>query len=140
MKIKNATIKDFDTAYEYIKKLWDYNTYDYETNQRSLRKSTTRRKQFCIFAIEDDGTFHGFCHGDYFQTFWMSGLTCYVSSLITNEEERGKGYGVKLLDHAKKLAKERGCKAITLDSGLQEYKLTDFMNTMDLKKAVMDLN
>ena len=23
MKIKNATIKDFDTAYEYIKKLWD---------------------------------------------------------------------------------------------------------------------
>ena len=24
MKIKNATIKDFDTAYEYIKKLWDY--------------------------------------------------------------------------------------------------------------------
>ena len=55
----------------------------------------------------------------------MSGLTCYVSSLITNEEDRGKGYGVKLLDHAKKWAKERGCKAITLDSGLQEYKRTD---------------
>ena len=33
MKIKNATIKDFDTAYEYIKKLWDYNTYDYETTK-----------------------------------------------------------------------------------------------------------
>lgn len=70
----------------------------------------------------------------------MSGLTCYVSSLITNEEDRGKGYGVKLLDYAKKLAKERGCKAITLDSGLQEYKLMDFMNITDSRKAAMDLN
>ena len=38
MKIKNATIKDFDTAYEYIKKLWDYNTYDYETTKKSTKK------------------------------------------------------------------------------------------------------
>ena len=108
--------------------------------KKSIKKVLQDENSFAFFAIEDDGTFYGFCHGDYFQTFWMSGLTCYVSSLITNEEDRGKGYGVKLLDHAKKLAKERGCKAITLDSGLQEYKLTDFMNTMDLKKAVMDLN
>ena len=118
MKIKNATIKDFDTAYEYIKKLWDYNTYDYETTKEVYEKVLQDENSFAFFSIEDDGTFHGFCHGDYFQTFWMSGLTCYVSSLITNEEDRGKGYGVKLLDYAKKLAKERGCKAITLDSGL----------------------
>ena len=38
MKIKNATIKDFDTAYEYIKKLWDYNTYDYETTKEVYEK------------------------------------------------------------------------------------------------------
>ena len=111
MKIKNATIKDFDTAYEYIKKLWDYNTYDYETTKEVYEKVLQDENSFAFFSIEDDGTFHGFCHGDYFQTFWMSGLTCYVSSLITNEEDRGKGYGVNLLDHAKKLAKERGCKA-----------------------------
>lgn len=109
MKIKNATIKDFDTAYEYIKKLWDYNTYDYETTKEVYEKVLQDENSFAFFSIEDDGTFHGFCHGDYFQTFWMSGLTCYVSSLITNEEDRGKGYGVNLLDHAKKLAKERGC-------------------------------
>ena len=104
MKIKNATIKDFDTAYEYIKKLWDYNTYDYETTKEVYEKVLQDENSFAFFAIEDDGSIHGFCHGDYFQTFWMSGLTCYVSSLITNEEDRGKGYGVKLLDHAKKLA------------------------------------
>ena len=140
MKIKNATIKDFDTAYEYIKNSGTTTPMTMKQPKKSTKKYYKTKTVLHFFSIEDDGTFHGFCHGDYFQTFWMSGLTCYVSSLITNEEDRGKGYGVNLLDHAKKLAKERGCKAITLDSGLQEYKLMDFMNITDSRKAAMDLN
>ena len=34
MKIKNAAIEDFDIAYEYIRKLWDYNTYDYHATKK----------------------------------------------------------------------------------------------------------
>ena len=49
MKIKNATIKDFDTAYEYIKKLWDYNTYDYETTKEVYEKVLQDENSFCIF-------------------------------------------------------------------------------------------
>lgn len=55
MKIKNATIKDFDTAYEYIKKLWDYNTYDYETTKEVYEKVLQDENSFAFFAIEDDG-------------------------------------------------------------------------------------
>ena len=69
MKIKNATIKDFNTAYEYIKKLWDYNTYDYETTKEVYEKVLQDENSFAFFAIEDDGTFNGFCHGDYFPVF-----------------------------------------------------------------------
>ena len=54
MKIKNATIKDFDTAYEYIKKLWDYNTYDYETTKEVYEKVLQDENSFAFFAIEDD--------------------------------------------------------------------------------------
>ena len=53
MKIKNATIKDFDTAYEYIKKLWDYNTYDYETTKEVYEKVLQDENSFAFFAIED---------------------------------------------------------------------------------------
>ena len=60
MKIKNATIKDFDTAYEYIKKLWDYNTYDYETTKEVYEKVLQDENSFAFFAIEDDGTFANF--------------------------------------------------------------------------------
>ena len=56
MKIKNATIKDFDTAYEYIKNSGTTTPTTMKQPKKSI-KSTTRRKQFCIFAIEDDGTF-----------------------------------------------------------------------------------
>lgn len=103
--------------------------------KKSTKKYYKTKTVLHFFAIEDDGTFHGFCHGDYFQTFWMSGLTCYVSSLITNEEDRGKGYGVNLLDHAKKLAKERGCKAITLDSGLPRVQAHGFYEHYGFEKS-----
>lgn len=101
MKIKNATIKDFDTAYEYIKKLWDYNTYDYETTKEVYEKVLQDENSFAFFAIED----------------------------------RGKGYGVKLLDHVKKLAKERGCKAITLDSGLPRVQAHGFYEHYGFEKS-----
>lgn len=55
--------------------------------------------------------------------------------LITNEEDRGKGYGVNLLDHAKKLAKERGCKAITLDSGLPRVQAHGFYEHYGFEKS-----
>lgn len=48
MKIKNATIKDFDTAYEYIKKLWDYNTYDYETTKEVYEKVLQDENSFAF--------------------------------------------------------------------------------------------
>ena len=51
MKIKNATIKDFDTAYEYIKKLWDYNTYDYETTKEVYKKVLQDENSFAFFAV-----------------------------------------------------------------------------------------
>ena len=117
MYIKKAGPEDFPIAFEFIEKLWTYNTYDRETTQQIYEEVISDSNSFAFFLIDDD-IYRGFCHGDYFHTFWMSGLTCYVSSLITREEDRGKGYGKKLLDHAKELAKERGCKAITLDSGL----------------------
>ena len=48
----------------------------------------------------------------------MSGRTCYISSLITNEKDRGKGYGRALMDHALQLARRESCKAVRRESGI----------------------
>ena len=117
MEFKTATMDDFDVAFDYIEKLWDYNTYDKEVIRKVYADVLADEDSFAFFLMDGD-TYHGFCHGAYFNTFWLSGMTCYVSSIITNADERGKGYGVKLMDHAKELAKARGCKALVLDSGM----------------------
>lgn len=121
-------------AFAYIKKLWSYNTYE-ETEIREVYERVIRNPEsFAFFALQD-GEYKGFCHGDYFDTFWMSGLTCYVSSLITNEDSRGKGFGVTLIKHAEALARERGCKAIILDSGFSRKQAHHFYETYGFEKS-----
>ena len=134
MEIRKATADDFDIVFDFIEKLWTYNTYDREEIRKVYMDVIDDDRSF-VFLLWDEGICRGMCHGDYFNTFWMSGLTCYVSSLITREEDRGKGYGVALLDHAKELAKQRGCKAITLDSGLPRTGAHGFYEHYGFEKS-----
>ena len=99
MEIRKATAEDFDIVFDFIEKLWTYNTYDREEIRKVYMDVINDERSFA-FLLWDEGVCRGMCHGDYFNTFWMSGLTCYVSSLITREKDRGNGYGVALLDHA----------------------------------------
>ena len=132
--IRKATEKDFPVVYEFVKALWTYNTYEEATVRQVYQKVLDDENSFA-WLYEENGVCRGFCHGDYFQTFWMSGLTCYVSSLITREEDRGKGYGKKLLDIVSKEARERGCKAITLDSGLPRTAAHGFYEHYGFEKS-----
>ena len=134
MEFKTATMADFDVAFDYIEKLWDYNTYDKDVIRKVYADVLADENSFAFFLMDCD-TYHGFCHGAYFNTFWLSGMTCYVSSIITNEDERGKGCGVKLMDHAKELAKARGCKALILDSGMPRKQAHRFYEIYGFEKS-----
>ncbi len=133
--LKEAEINDFDAAFQYIEKLWSYNTYERDEIFKIYQKVLDDDKSFAFFAVDDQGNYHGFCHGDYFYTFWMSGLTCYISSLITNEEDRGKGYGKLLLNHARELAEAKECKALILDSGLPRSAAHGFYENYGFEKS-----
>ena len=118
MRFQNAVMADFDTAFDFIEKLWTYNSYDREEIRHAYAEVLADPASFAFFLMDEDGHALGFCHGVFFNTFWLSGQTCYLSSLIVREGERGKGYGRALMDHARDLARARGCKGIVLDSGL----------------------
>lgn len=134
MEYKNATLDDFEIAFDYVQKLWTYNTYDRDTLWEVYQRVLASPDSFAFFLL-DEGEYKGFCHGDYFETFWMSGRTCYVSSIITNSEERGKGYGVRLMDHAKELAEKKGCKALILDSGFPREDAHRFYEKYGFEKS-----
>lgn len=134
MEIRNVTTEDFDIVFDYVEKLWSYNTYKKEEVDAVYQRIMKDENTFA-FLLWEDGEAKGFCHGAYFDTFWLSGKTCYLSSIITNEEERGKGYGIALMDHAKKLAEEAGCKAIVLDSGMPRVGAHRFYEKYGFEKC-----
>lgn len=132
--IKTATESDFDIAYEYIEKLWTYNDYDRETIRKVYREVIDNDNDF-MFFLEEDNEFVGFCHGTFFNTFWLSGQTCYLSSIITDEKHRGKGFAKTMVDHVKELATARGCEAIVLDTGFPRKDAHSFYEKYGFEKA-----
>lgn len=116
MLIRNATMEDFDIVFDYVEKLWTYNTYDRDVIKKVFSEVLEAEDDFAFLLFDEDKPV-GFCHGTFFNTFWTSGVLCYVSSIIVNSELRKKGYGRVLMDKAKEIATERNCTAIVLDSG-----------------------
>ena len=132
--IKNAELDDFDVAFDYIEKLWTYNSYDKELIKKVYLEVLENPNDFAFFIYEE-GVPVGFCHGTFFNTFWLSGKTCYVSSIITDVNLRKKGYGTRLMDHVKILAKERGCEALVLDSGMPRIEAHTFYEKYGFEKS-----
>ncbi len=135
MEIKSAMPEDFDYAFSFIEDLWDYNTYDREETKKVYEKILADPNSFVFFLLNEKGEYCGFCHGSFFSTFWMSGTTCYLASIITKEKYRGKGYGKQMMDHAKKMAQEEGCKAIILDSGIPRNSAHKFYEAYGFEKS-----
>ena len=134
MEIRNATEENFDVAFDYIEKLWTYNTYDRERIRSVYKEVLENPNDFAFFLWDEDKAI-GFCHGTFFNTFWLSGQTCYVSSIIIDEKLRGQGYGIWLMDHAKGLAEARGCHALVLDSGMPRTSAHRFYELYGFEKC-----
>lgn len=75
MEYRNATPKDFETAFAWIEQLWSYRTYDRAQTEAVCRRVLANPDSFFFFLL-DQGVCRGMCHGDYFDTFWMQGPTC----------------------------------------------------------------
>ncbi len=54
------------------------------------------------------------------------GKFMYVDDLVTDEDQRSKGYGDKLIDWLMEHAKENQCKEFHLDSGVQRFSAHRF--------------
>ena len=83
--------------------------------------------------IEEDGKAVAAIGFRYLQ-YLYNGKHIYIDDLSTLPTARGKGYGGKLLDYVAAIAKEKGYKIVTLDSG---YLRTDAHRLYLNKKFTM---
>ena len=134
--IRKATEKDFDTAFDFIEKLWTYNDYDKKTISKVYKEVLDNDNDFAFFLMsEDNKEYIGFFHGTFFNTFWLSGQTCYLSSIITGDKYKNKGYAHKMMDYVKELATEKGCSAIILDTGFPRKDAHSFYEKYGFERA-----
>jgi GNAT superfamily N-acetyltransferase len=54
------------------------------------------------------------------------GLRFYVDDLVTDEAERGRGFGALMLGWCERRARERGCDTFDLESGVQRPRTHQF--------------
>ena len=50
MEFKTATMADFDVAFDYIEKLWDYNTYDKDVIRKVYADVLADENSFAFFG------------------------------------------------------------------------------------------
>lgn len=73
-----------------------------------------------LLFIEEDGKVKA-AAGYRIAEFLAWGKTLYVDDLITDEAERGRGFGGALLQWLQAKAKESGCAEFHLDSGVHRF-------------------
>ena len=134
MEIRKAEIDDFTGVFELVKALWDYNEYEYNKTFVIYSKIIVAENTFA-YVVVDAAEIVGFCHGDFFQTLWMCGMTCYLSGIITRSDHRRKGVGKLMMNHVKANAHDYGCKAMILDSGIPRSGAHEFYQKYGFEKS-----
>lgn len=110
--IREATPDDVPLIFDFIKKLAHYEKLEHEvvTTEKTLRENLfgERKVAEVILGYHDDKpvAFAIFFHN--FSTF-LGQPGIYLEDLFVNEDQRGKGFGKKMLIHLAQLAQKRGC-------------------------------
>ena len=65
----------------------------------------------------------------------FSGRTLYVDDLVTRASDRSRGFGGKLFDWLVTEARRKGCRELTLDSGVQRFDAHRFYLLKRMKIA-----
>lgn len=70
-----------------------------------------------LYIVAEDNTSAAAILGFRVQEMLRTGVMIYVDDLFTFADSRGKGYAGKLLQQVDTIARERGIKSVSLDSG-----------------------
>lgn len=113
-EIRFATVEDVPLILEFIKDLADYEELLNEVvaTEEILKESIFVKNQAEVIIGEENGKPVGFAlffHN--FSTF-LGKANLYLEDLFVKPENRGKGYGKRLLSYLGKIAVERNCERL----------------------------
>jgi GNAT superfamily N-acetyltransferase len=131
--IRNVTKEDFDSIYPLLEQLWPNKKLDKaELNKVFSRGVASQTDE--LFCAVMDGTVIGFCAYAIVNNLWQEGYISYIYAMVVDENQRGKGYGTKLIKEAIAKSLKQGVKRVELDSGFQREKAHEFYLKLGFEK------
>jgi GNAT superfamily N-acetyltransferase len=129
MKIAYATtVEDFTRCFEVMKELRPHhNLQSFIVCMEAMKK-----EGYHLLYLEDDSNIISVA-GFRFTTTLYDGLIIDFDDFVTLDSGRSKGYGAKLFDYLVAVAKERGIKAIHLNSNHQRFDAHRFYLNKKMK-------
>lgn len=129
MNIKYATsIADYTRCFEVMKELRPHHNLDsFISTLHEMKKN-----DYQLIFLEDKGRVVSVA-GFRFTTTLYDGLIIDFDDFVTLAEGRSKGYGTVVFDHLAGIAKERGIKAIHLNSAHHRYDAHRFYLNKKMK-------
>jgi GNAT superfamily N-acetyltransferase len=129
MRIAYATTaEDFTNCFEVMKELRPHHNLE----SFLVVMAAMQKEGYQLLYLEDEGRMVSVA-GFRFTTTLYDGLIIDFDDFVTLDGGRSKGYGSKLFDHLAGIAKQRGIKAIHLNSNHQRFDAHRFYLNKKMK-------
>ena len=131
--IRNATAQDFNSVYPLFEQLWPTKTLNKAELEKVFCRGIASQTDELFCAVLDH-TVIGFCAYAIVNNLWQEGAIAYIYAMVMDEEQRGKGYGTRLITEAIERAKTQGLKRVELDSGFPRERAHAFYMRLGFEK------
>jgi len=134
MKIRKAKKSDFKEVFRLLKQLFSKDRiFPKKTKEIYLR--LLKDKNSIELILENQGKIIGYSSVVFREDIQNQAKVGYLSELIIDEEERGKGYGAKFLKLTIKSIKNSGAREIHFSSTFKRKKAHKFYESLGFKKT-----
>ncbi len=134
VRVREATPVDFERIVELFHQLWQGKTLDCKRLLAAFNQMKSLPDVYSLLCAEDGGKVVGFCSTATLQNFWQEGPILYVTTIIVDEEFRKQGIGTSLIREIEKIARERGCKRVELETAFHRIDAHAFYENMGFEK------
>lgn len=133
VSIESCSESDFDGVFPLLQQLWPATSLDSKSLRRLFCEALSSNSRVLLCARLNERAI-GFGSMTLRTHLWYGGLVAWVDELVVDAGSRNSGIGRKLLDRLAALAREKGCRAMELDSSFHRNEAHAFYEKLGFEK------
>ena len=124
-QIRKCHSEDFDDVASLLRQLWPEKRLDAASLRMVFQRAVTSESQTYLCVIDGERIV-GFGSLTLKNNLWQQGYLAHIDELVVDSDYRGRGIGTQLLNQLVRLARDRGCRRVELDSAFHREQAHQF--------------